>query len=1133
MVNPATHPSSRHPRKHVPATLSEAQHRTRLAPNDARAWRDLGRIHHQEKRPVQAEEALARSAELDEKNAETWALRGHTAVDLGSEALAESHFRRALSLDPNQLDALCGQSAIHFRRGDHDESRALAERVLNLDPGNLTGMHRKAMVMVATHKLDQALALTQDLARRDTNNRFIHLNNLANIKRDLGDLSGALDDYRKAGELAQDNPGPLSNQITLSHYLPECQPDDILALCKQWGKRYARRTAAARTTTERSPARRLKIGMISDGFRQHPVGAMITPAITHMPALGYELYFYSSFSGQDGVTRKLQAVATKWTHIATLDDESVAQMLRDDGIDILIDLSGHNAGTRMRVMAAEPAPVLIKWVGGLINTTGVESIDYLITDSIESPPGSDDMYTEKLIRMPDDYICYMPPAQIPEVGPLPAASNGHLTFGCFNNPSKINDTVLARWAELLHEHPGSQLLLKGSAFGVEQKRARIIKTMAAHGITADRLLMEGHSNHYALFDTYNRVDIALDPWPYSGGLTTCEALLMGVPVVTLPGPTFAGRHSATHLANAGLPELVVNDWEGYRARVRDLASNLDTLAQIRLHLRDIMLASPVCDGRRFAGHLAVALRAVWQRYCENKAPAALAFNAEAQPWFEDEEGPRAITITSEEPGSGFKFAFKGKISALDHGARLAANPAFAALAGLRVTSVAVLDPGSHLKSAAALQNDKLIQQYHSHVVLGDGQPGTLYACLDSSLSSTLPPLPNEDLPVCSDSAAAVLAQVPISTVRLDDVGGLERLDWLILDGAHDNCAILQNAPRTLRNTLLLQIRIPLADAYEGQTTLDEATHILRANGMRLLRLDSPAYLSYLPEDKVSSSTAPRSQQMASEAIFVPSQARLRTLDRDQSLRLAFLAHAFYGISDYAYHVLQTADADLAAAYLAQQFPSGQPVIAAPAPQVLPVPVGYTVPDAPHMEPEGVALLEGHLRRSKIFLEYGSGGSSVMATRLNVDRIYSVDSDEAFLHAVQTKVAGNEDSRYLPIYVNIGPTGDWGHPTSRDEEHRWPDYVRQPWSHLDAADDTPDLVLVDGRFRIASFLMSLKSAPAGCVILFDDYVDRPIYHVVERFLKPTRTAGRMAEFIVPAKRPAGLEAAIVKYCKDPS
>ncbi|MFU1981954.1 hypothetical protein [Bordetella hinzii] len=188
-----------------------------------------------------------------------------------------------------------------------------------------------------------------------------------------------------------------------------------------------------------------------------------------------------------------------------------------------------------------------------------------------------------------------------------------------------------------------------------------------------------------------------------------------------------------------------------------------------------------------------------------------------------------------------------------------------------------------------------------------------------------------------------------------------------------------------------------------------------------------------------------------------------------------------------------------------------------------------------MEAAGVSLLERHLGHARVFLEYGSGGSSVMASQSAVERIYSVDSDRAFLRAVQDKIAetGAPPGKYLPIYVDIGPTGAWGTPTSREFMHLWPDYLKEPWRRLAQDGQTPDLILIDGRFRVASLLISLMHAPAGCVVLFDDYADRPVYHVVERFLKLRRKAGRMAEFVVPEKRPEGLAEALERFCQDPN
>lgn len=332
---------------------------------------------------------------------------------------------------------------------------------------------------------------------------------------------------------------------------------------------------------------------MSDGFRQHPVGNMIIGALENISPEEVEFFFYTTSLNRDEVTKRFHTLATRWSDVKYTSDEQFAQQVRDDEIDILFDLAGHNTGTRSRAVSMHPAPLIVKWVGGLINTTGVEAIDYLISDHIETPEGEDEHYTEKLIRLPDDYIVYARPLLVPSLSSLPAKKNGYITLGCFNNPTKLNGELFSHWAQIMHQLPNSRLLLKGKPYTSQDFCERIYTQFEQAGIERERLILEGPAPHHEFLAAYNRVDISLDTWPYSGGLTTCESFLMGVPLVTLPGPTFAGRHSATHLINAGMPELVVDSWEAYHERVLELASDLDSLSTIRQHLRDVLLQSPV------------------------------------------------------------------------------------------------------------------------------------------------------------------------------------------------------------------------------------------------------------------------------------------------------------------------------------------------------------------------------------------------------------------------------------------------------------------------------------------------------------------------------------------------------------
>lgn len=905
------------------SSLEQARSRTRLAPNDAAGWVALAYALHEATEHREALIAAEKAITLPNAEASAWAVLGKLHVHRGDWDAALPHLQRSINLDPHCYEANIHLADLYLQQNKIGKALESIEAALEARPGDVGALSRKANTLMRAHRYDEAIDILENLVKVDPGN-FAHWNNLGNARREMGMLSAAEDAYLKGMKVGKD-PILFSNRLTALHYWPDMDAGSISAACKEWGATFnPSRPAVRPTPTDRSPSRPLRIGMFSDGFRQHPVGAMTTTALEHAAKLGIDVYAYTSNRIVDSVTRRMIGISTKWTAIAHLTDEQFADLIRDDEIDILIDLSGHNAGSRMRTMAMAPAPILVKWVGGLINTTGVEAIDYLISDGIESPSGTDDMYTEKLIRMPDDYICYMPPKSVPKVGPLPALKNGYVTFGCFNNPTKVNDVVLAEWAKLLQQVPNSRLYLKGGPYASTMLRQRVLDTLARHGIEADRVRMEGKSPHYQLFESYNEVDVALDPWPYSGGLTTCEAMLMGVPVVTLPGPTFAGRHSATHLINAGMPELVVENWDQYRDRVLELVSDLNSLATIRSHLRRVLLDSPVCDSKRFARNLANALRAIWQRYCEGKPPAALTLDQAGQAQFEDEPAPVELhhpPAAAADQDDDFSFSFTGDIVVLDQGGTVTAGDRFSSWHQLGAFTAIAIDPISMARGPNAAKD--IAAHYLPNIVLGDGSPKTLYACLDASLSGTLEPLGAAALLPQFRQGAKVLAKLPISSIRLDDIQGLQRVDWMVLDHRHDTLAAIAGGKRLLSQALLIQARLNAVTLYEGQAGLEAISTALADHGFRLLRLHDPEHLGYLEADGLVGSP-PKSQLIGVDAIYVPEPARLDTLSANQKLKLSFLLHTAYGCVDFAHSILKTVDESLADKYLMssgwQQFP---------------------------------------------------------------------------------------------------------------------------------------------------------------------------------------------------------------------
>jgi len=327
-----------------------------------------------------------------------------------------------------------------------------------------------------------------------------------------------------------------------------------------------------------------------------------------------ELIAYANHFSSDPLTQRIMAYCAEWHSVAGLSDKRLAQQIYHDRIDILIDLSGHTAHNRLSMFAWKPAPIQVSWLGYLA-TTGVAEIDYVLSDRWAVPESDESQFTEKIWRMPESCVCFTPQVQDAEVSRLPAMTNGYVTFGSFNKLIKMNDVVVALWARVLHAVPDSRIFLKDKQFDEPVRRQAVIDRFAKHGIHSSRLGFEGYSVHSALF-SYRQVDIALDPFPYSGVTTTVEALWMGVPVLTLMGDRFLSRIGGSILHNAGLSDWVAADADDFVARAVRHAGDLPRLTALRSGLRQQVLRSPIFDAPRFARNFEAALRAMWVKWCK-------------------------------------------------------------------------------------------------------------------------------------------------------------------------------------------------------------------------------------------------------------------------------------------------------------------------------------------------------------------------------------------------------------------------------------------------------------------------------------------------------------------------------------
>ena len=1018
---------------------------------------------------------------------------------IGNMKDAELNLNKALSIYEIHEKSHILLMEILYYNNKNDELLNQLNSYLAKNPNSMYGLEKKALILTKEKRYPEAENLWEQLINKRPDVASIW-HGAGNFWQQIGKLDRAIDYYNKALNCTDATAINLSSLFITLHYHPKYDVKEIFEVSKLWQKHPSNRKIKQYKTYQnknKNKNKKIKIGLFSDGFRTHPVGQMITTALEEISNHEIELYFYSTNNSEDIITHKLKNIAKKWMSITHLNCEEFSEKIRADNIDILFDLCGHNAGTKLSTMLMKPVPIQVKWVGGLINTTGISTIDYLLSDHIETPESVDSLYIEKLIRMPDDYICYNPPFYTPDVKELPAKHNKHITLGCFNNPTKINEVLLKEWSGILNSLPNSRLLLKGAQFSNEIFKNDIIKILLKEGITKDRVIIEGPSNHGELLNTYNKVDIALDPWPYSGGLTTCEALFMGVPVVTLPGPTFAGRHSATHLTNVGLSQLVAEDWQQYHDIVVNLANDLDNLANIRTHLRSALLESPVCNAKRFARNFSNAMRAIWQRHCEGKAPAALNLDKAGSLQFIDEDHAVVLQLPADPitvvDNDEFRFQFQGKIITIDNGANLAVSHKLYGLQKLGAFNTLCLDPGSRVKNSQQLNN---LGDFHHFpmTVLGDGSTVPLYITVDPALTSTLLAVKStQSFFSSSPQPPDIISELPIKTLALDTLEAITTLDWLILDRLHNNQDILKNGQKKLATALVIQVGINLQPAYQQQASWTNVCQQLHDLGFRFLtttHLGSHSHFSDR-EDILTHST---SELLYVDALFIPNDQRLLTMDNNSKTKLAFLLHSAYQLKDISYQLLASINTTQAENYLL-----GENSINTNSKQQIAKSersaTSFELPTAPAMTTNEQQLFLSYLKKVQHYFEFGSGGSTVWAVQQGLT-VQGVESDPSWVKTLQDKLG----QQCQVAVADIGPTGDWGYPLLTNQSDKFPRYSQAILEHEKGF----DLILIDGRFRVACTMATIQhiikhNNQDRSIIFIHDFWNRPQYRSVLDFL----------------------------------
>ncbi|WP_414447271.1 tetratricopeptide repeat protein [Burkholderia sp. 22PA0099] len=582
------------------------------APQSVSALTNLGVAQHRHGDFAASAASLARALELDPAAPEASYNLGNALHALGQRQDALAHYLRAIELTPAHADAYNNLGIVCRELGHTHEAAQAFDAAIAVRPGFTAALNNLAAVLRTLGAMDEAEARLRDVLAVEPRHA-VTLNNLGNVLKDQGRLDEGIACYRRALDA---DPGNVVAHSNLAYALcfQSMHPDAPLAEARRWSARHEAplRAELQPHPNDATPSRRLRIGYVSSDFRHHCQALFMQPLLSNHDHARFEIVCYSSVVRPDALTQQLAAHADVWRDVSLLDDAALARQIRNDRIDILIDLGMHMADGRPLLFARKPAPVQIAWLA-YPGTTGIEAIDYRLTDPWLDPVGSDAAYTERSLRLPDTFWCYDPLDGTPGVNALPALANGHPTFGCLNNPCKLGDATLRLWGDVMRELDTARLVLlapEGSA------RTHLLARLERHGIAAERITFTPFQPRNRYLETYHHIDIGLDTIPYNGHTTSLDAYWMGVPVVTRVADTVVGRAGLSQSENLGLREIAADSDARFVEIAVALARDLPRLAELRAGLRTRLAASPLMDGARFAAQVEAAYREAWQRWCD-------------------------------------------------------------------------------------------------------------------------------------------------------------------------------------------------------------------------------------------------------------------------------------------------------------------------------------------------------------------------------------------------------------------------------------------------------------------------------------------------------------------------------------
>lgn len=600
----------------LPEALSACEQATQLDPNLSEAFHNRGNILRDLGRLNEALAAYDRTIQLNPNHADAHYNRGNLLLAAGRAAEAEGSYRRVLELNPHNAAAWNNLAVTLVGAGKFEEAVAACDRAIRLKPDYAQAYNCRGDALRKMQRLGEALRACDKAIELKPDYADAYYNR-GNVLLAAGRVEEAESSYRRALELDPDNALLHSNILFVQAARARLPFEKMREALQRWdqihGQEGRRNPLPTRPATG-SSERRLRIGYVSPHLRSHVVNFFFEPLLAAHDHKQFEIFCYASYpeSRSDEVTQRLRSIADHWRFVRDKSDAELAKLIHEDAIDILVDLDGHTAGNRLKAFTYRPAPVQATYLGFFAGT-GLAAMDYWITDEVLHPPDTPELTTETIYRLPRCWVCYQPPQQTPAVAPCPNPG-GQVVFGSFHDLSKLTPEVIETWSRLLQRLPGSRLLVMARTLGDPMTQSLLTGRFANHGIGEERLLLRRGAPRGQYYATYSEVDIALDPFPRTGGTTTAEALWMGVPVVTLAGQRYVERISASKLTAVGLADLIAKNPEEYIEKAVSLARDPARRTDLRKYLRERMAQSPLGDGKGLARAIESAYTEMWNRH---------------------------------------------------------------------------------------------------------------------------------------------------------------------------------------------------------------------------------------------------------------------------------------------------------------------------------------------------------------------------------------------------------------------------------------------------------------------------------------------------------------------------------------